>query len=269
MSNLIFKGLTEVQGMKFNNIEGGFGENKKSMLVKDIAKIHGRELREINERINLNRKRFKNNVDIIDLLGIGLNDTEIKKFGFTQQAINAYRGFKSKGQTTGIYILSERGYSKLLKILEDDFAWEQYEKLVDGYFNMRSNAKDPFKNLSKELQAVFILDRKTQQIEDRVNDLEDNMPLFNIECKELQALVRKIGTKTLGGYGSHAYKNNSLRGKVYADIQHQLKREFGVRRYEAIKRCQLDTAKEIVLNYKTPIVFEDEIISVNNQISFN
>jgi len=43
----------------------------------------------------------------------------------------------SIANSKNIYVLSERGYSKLLKILEDDFAWEQYEKLVDGYFNMR------------------------------------------------------------------------------------------------------------------------------------
>lgn len=43
---------------------------------------------------------------------------------------------------TGIYLLSERGYAKLLKILEDDKAWEQYEKIVDGYFNMRKSLKE-------------------------------------------------------------------------------------------------------------------------------
>lgn len=111
------------------------------MLAKDIAKIHGRELKHINELINNNKKRFRNNVDIIDLLGVGLNDTQIKQFGFTQQAINSYKGLKAKGYNAGIYVLSERGYSKLLKVLEDDFAWEQYEKLVDGYFKLLCHPK--------------------------------------------------------------------------------------------------------------------------------
>ncbi|WP_339074247.1 hypothetical protein [Clostridioides difficile] len=30
-------GTLEIEGMKFHNIEGGFGEHKKAMLVKDIA----------------------------------------------------------------------------------------------------------------------------------------------------------------------------------------------------------------------------------------
>ncbi|MBN3403563.1 hypothetical protein EXN54_19510 [Clostridium botulinum] len=128
--------------------------------------------------------------------------------------------------------------------------------------------EDPYEGLSPELKAVFVLDKKTQQIEEKVNNLESNMPLFNVECKELQALVRKAGIRVLGGYRTPAYKDNSLRGKVYADIQGQLKRQFGVNRYEAIKRSQLDTAKEILENYTVPIYLQDQIINVNNQVSF-
>ena len=39
--------------------------------------------------------------------------------------------------SNNIYLLSERGYSKLLKIMDDDLAWEKYDELVDNYFNMR------------------------------------------------------------------------------------------------------------------------------------
>lgn len=132
MNDLILKGIAEVEDMKFTHIEGGFGKNKRSMLLKDIALIHNKPLKHVNELVNNNCKRFKENIDIIDLKGrgfeVGLNDHGI----YTQNAIN---------RSNNIYVLSERGYAKLLKILEDDFAWEQYEKLVDGYFNMRSQIK--------------------------------------------------------------------------------------------------------------------------------
>ena len=58
---------------------------------------------------------------------------------------------------------------------------------------------------------------------------------------------------------------NSLRGKVYSDIQHQIRREFGVSRYEAIKRSQLEMAKEIISNYKVPLVLENEIKLLNEE----
>ena len=89
------------------------------------------------------------------------------------------------------------------------------------------------------------------------------MPLLQIDCKEIQALVRKKGIEALGGYRSIAYNDNSLRGKVYSDIQQQIRREFGVLRYEAIKRSQLEMAKEIIINYKVPLVLENEIKLLN------
>ena len=103
-----------------------------------------------------------------------------------------------------------------------------------------------------ELQFIALKEQKEKiaQVENKVDKLEEDMPLFQIDCKEIQALVRKKGIEALGGYRSIAYNDNSLRGKVYSDIQQQIRREFGVLRYEAIKRSQLEMAKEIIINYK-------------------
>ncbi|WP_143314555.1 ORF6C domain-containing protein [Clostridium sp. HBUAS56017] len=251
------KGLININGMKFHNIEGGFGGNKRSMLAKEIANIHGRDLKDINRNINNNIKRFKKGVDILDLKVGELKPLSLE-LGYSNQ---------SYANANNIYLLSERGYSKLLKILEDDVAWEQYEKLVDGYFNLREQVTQ-FKGLSKELQAIFSIDAKQQELETEVKDLKENMPLFNIECEDLQKEVRKIGMRILGGHGSAAYKDNSLRAKLYKDIQNQVKREFGLNSYKAIKRSQLDVAKDIVRSYKTPIVLKEEITMLNNQLSF-
>ena len=116
-----------------------------------------------------------------------------------------------------------------------------------------------------ELQFIALKEQKEKiaQVENRVDKLEEDMPLLQIDCKEIQALVRKKGIEALGGYRSIAYNNNSLRGKVYSDIQQQIRREFGVLRYEAIKRSQLEMAKEIIINYKVPLVLENEIKLLN------
>lgn len=129
MNDLILKGKFNLDDMEFYHIEGGFGNDKKSMLVRDIAFIHGKEFKHINEAINNNIQRFKYGIDIIDLKSVDVVDRVfLRELGFSNSSISNSRN---------IYLLSERGYAKLLKILEDDFAWEQYEKLVDGYFNMR------------------------------------------------------------------------------------------------------------------------------------
>ncbi|MGJ0841548.1 ORF6N domain-containing protein [Clostridium tertium] len=149
MSNSIkVNGLKQIEEMRFHDIEGGFGEGKKAMLVKEIANIHGREFKHINEAINKNRSRFKNNLDIVDLKSVDLIDRDLlNELGFSNSSI---------ANANNIYLLSERGYSKLLKILEDDVAWEQYEKLVDGYFNMRAETKKKSKSVDNLLKEKEI-----------------------------------------------------------------------------------------------------------------
>ncbi len=128
MNELSVGNIVCVGDMEFHSIEGGFGKDKKAMLVKEIAGIHNQPLGEINRRINENRKHFTDDKDVIDLKGTEFEVALTHNGIYTQNAVN---------RSTNIYILSERGYAKLLKIMDDDLAWEKYDQLVDGYFQMR------------------------------------------------------------------------------------------------------------------------------------
>ena len=144
-------------------------------------------------------------------------------------------------------------------------------KIARQYFiNCEKKLKEvkklsPMELMELQFKALKEQKEKISQVENRVYKLEEDMPLFQIDCKEIQALVRKKGIEALGGYRSIAYNDNSLRGKIYSDIQQQIRREFGVLRYEAIKRSQLEMAKEIIINYKVPLVLENEIKLLNEQ----
>ena len=144
-------------------------------------------------------------------------------------------------------------------------------KIARQYFiNCEKKLKEvkklsPMELMELQFKALKEQKEKIAQVENRVDKLEEDMPLFQIDCKEIQALVRKKGIEALGGYRSIAYNDNSLRGKVYSDIQQQIRREFGVLRYEAIKRSQLEMAKEIIINYKVPLVLENEIKLLNGE----
>lgn len=120
-------GQEKIGKIEFIGIEGGFGKGKKAMLIRDIALIHKQTVGNINLLINRNRKRFKDGVDILDLKQIVPNNL-FSKYGFTKA---------QWGNANHIYLLSERGYAKLLKIMDDDKAWDIYDELVDNYFNMR------------------------------------------------------------------------------------------------------------------------------------
>lgn len=153
MQELKVLGKEKVGKFEFTGVEGGFGENKKSMLVRDIAAIHERPVKAINQSIDRQINRFKEGIDILDLkknFAVTLSD-----LGFSQNQINASKH---------IYLLSERGYAKLLKILEDDRAWEIYDELVDNYFNMRQAIKtDSAIGLKGKRLAIMEENAKTNQ----------------------------------------------------------------------------------------------------------
>lgn len=258
MSNLILKGKTKVENMEFNHIEGGFGEGKKAILVKDISEIHQKEIREVNQIINMNRKRFKDNVDIIDLkkdsFAINLIDNGI----YTQNAINASKN---------IYLLSERGYSKLLKILEDDFAWEQYEKLVDGYFNMRQAVKESSMDVARMInQQVNIILGEVDDLNGRVEDLENNMTIDFGQQNTLQNKAKSRVISILGGIKSHSYKDKSLRSKVFSALWKDYKDYFEVASYRDTARLEFKKALEYIENWQVQGKLLREIEDCNNQI---
>ena len=172
----------------------------------------------------------------------------------------------SQNKEQPCYILNRDG---MLQMLNSESTFVRYKTIE--YVNKLENkvkeiTQNPYEALSPELKAIFTLDKKQQAIEEEVKDLKDSLTLSKAECDELQAAVHKIGVSLLGGKNKKAYKDVSLRSRVYSDIQQQLRREFGVNKYSWIKHNQFERAKEIVNNYKLPLVLEDEIILANNQL---
>ena len=70
MKELIIKGIQEVLGKEISVVEGGFGEGKRCITDKNIAEIHDMKTIHVREAINKNIKRFKENIDFIDLKDI-------------------------------------------------------------------------------------------------------------------------------------------------------------------------------------------------------
>ena len=131
MQELKILGKEKVGKFEFTGIEGGFGENKKSILAKDVAQIHEQSVGNINRLINNNRKWFEDGIDVIDLL----NASEAFR-NFAHQL-----GLDKSNRTQHIYLLSERGYSLLVKFMDDEKATRVYKQLLDNYFNMREAIK--------------------------------------------------------------------------------------------------------------------------------
>lgn len=101
-------GQEKIGQYEFTGIEGGFGEDKRAMLVRDIAVIHNLETRTVNQTINRNIKRFKTGIDILDLKQITRSDV-FSEYGFNKA---------QWGNANNIYMLSERAMLSCLKSLK-------------------------------------------------------------------------------------------------------------------------------------------------------
>lgn len=146
---VVLKGTQKFMGKEIQVIVGGFGEDNKVVTDKMVAEIHNTTPREVRKTINRNVKRFKENVDIIDLKQRGDEITTLEllnKLGYSKQAITL---------AENIYLLSERGYSKLIKIMDTDLAWDIHDKLMDEYFILREVVKNNQLKLSKKHKLVL------------------------------------------------------------------------------------------------------------------
>lgn len=127
--------------------------------------------------------------------------------------------------------------------------------------------KTPIQLLELQLEALKEIDNKVDAVNKDLQEFKLDMPILGIECDKITATVKKKGVECLGGKDSKAYHDKSIRGKIYSDIHRQLKREFAVTSYKAIKRNQTDIALKMIDDYKTPFALGCEIKQCNNQIN--
>lgn len=109
---------------------------------------------------------------------------------------------------------------------------------------------------------------KIDKVDKDLQEFKQDMPLLALECQKITRAKNTKVVSLMGGKDSEAYKDNSLRGKVYRDIDSQLRREFGVNTYKAIKRNQCDVAIGIINRYELPLTLAEQIQYANSQMYF-
>lgn len=115
-------------------------------------------------------------------------------------------------------------------------------------------------------QGSVELEKKIDTVNERVSNLEQDMPLYGCEIDEVKGHVNRKGINVLGGKKSNAYRDASIRGSVYSDIYRQIKREFGlVSSYKSIKRKYIADVHEFIDSYNPPFVLDEQITNANKE----
>lgn len=114
-------------------------------------------------------------------------------------------------------------------------------------------------------QGHMELKAEVDEIRNDLEALKMDLPILPIEQSLITEAVRKKGVSLLGGRDSNAYKNRGLRQRLYSNLYSNLKYEFGVKSYRAIKRSQTDQALVIVQRYQPPFFLAEIIENENSQ----
>ena len=112
------------------------------------------------------------------------------------------------------------------------------------------------------------LTNRVEGVENKVESLENDMPLYSCEVDEIQGHVKRKAVKVLGGKDSEAYQDASLRASVFKDMYSQLKREYGcVASYKSIKRRYIADVHEFIDGYELPTVLSEQVQHANAHLS--
>lgn len=117
-------------------------------------------------------------------------------------------------------------------------------------------------------QGNVELNKRIDDIQTEFETLKMDLPILPIEAEKITEAVKRKGTLVLGGKESNAYNSRSIRQKVYSNIHSNLRYQFQVKSYKAIKRSQVERAVKIIGEYKPPVFLKNEIDTENAQQRF-
>lgn len=104
--------------------------------------------------------------------------------------------------------------------------------------------------LSKEIQALFLLDDRTQKQEQRLTALENTMTVDYNQQRVLRKSISRSVISALGEEKAPAYIDNHVRSKVYSECNHDVQDWFRVNSVGNIPRKRFDEAVEYIQRWK-------------------
>ena len=102
--------------------------------------------------------------------------------------------------------------------------------------------------ISPELKAIFCIDKRTLEITDRVEKLENNMTIDYSQQEELRTLAVKKVVAILGGKNTPAYRE--LNKKAFSSIWRDFKRVMDVNSYKNTSVKMFQAARKIIIEWQ-------------------
>ncbi|MBP3930320.1 MAG: ORF6C domain-containing protein [Peptostreptococcaceae bacterium] len=173
----------------------------------------------------------------------------------------------TSGQNREMWFLTEDGLYEVLMQSRKPIAKQFKKKVKTLLKDLRLNKFNPYKNMSKELQAILLVDKKQQELDTRITSIEDKMTVNYELAENLRIAINRRAIELLGGKDSIAYKK--INKKLYAAFYRDIKRTFKVNSYKNLSVKNYELAMNFIEGWEP----KDEVLNyaihgLNSQIAF-
>lgn len=134
-----------------------------------------------------------------------------------------------------------------------------------SYRNTSSAVSIGGEDLSPELKAIFCIDKRTVEITNRIEKLENNMTIDYSQQEELRTLAVKKVVSILGGKNTPAYRE--LNKKAFSSIWRDFKRIMDVNSYRNTSVKMFENARKIIIEWKPDRELELMIKGANSLVN--
>jgi anti-repressor protein len=134
------------------------------------------------------------------------------------------------------------------------------QKLIDLEKNTSVNQ---FAGLSKELQAILVIDQRTMKQEQRISALENTMTIDYNQQRVLKRVVNTVVIDALGGMDSPAYKSRSVSQKLFMECNRDIQDWFNVNSRNNVPKKRFDEAVEYIKKWR-PCANSVMLVQVTN-----
>ena len=208
-------------------------------------------------------------IDIADVLGYQNGSRDINRHVDEDDRLSTQ--IEYAGQKRTVTVINESGLYALVFGSKLDSAkkfkkWVTSEVLPairkNGSYTMPVSTNDKIMLLA---QGHMELQQEVDNIKKDMESLKMDLPILPVEEDRITSAVKRKGLSVMGGKNSNVYRDKSIRRKVYQGIYANLKYNFQIKTYRALKRSQVDKAIEIINNYQPPYILAEQIDAANAQ----
>lgn len=210
-------------------------EGLRVVTAWDIAKVHGREVREITQNFNYVKDKLLKNEDYFLINKEKISESKILIQDFIPNNVKE------------IPLFTESGYLMLVKTFTDDLSWDIQRQLVKTYFRFKEAQKTMTlpQQLLAQAQCLVDMDSRLTVVENKVDNeirvnsgeqLRITKAVKRRVCQRIDIAIDLIGKEKF----------------MYQAIYRDLKDRFGVASYKDIKRKDLTDCLNYISTWIEP-----------------